>query len=67
MLTTKEQEQILKLAEDLARSRVMAFQRAEMRGDNLDVYLNSFRLNSPVLPAYLKVREQLIDVLKEVG
>jgi len=34
MLTTKEQEQILKLAEDLARSRVMAFQRAEMRGDN---------------------------------
>jgi len=37
MLTTKEQEQILKLAEDLARSRVMAFQRAEMRGDNAGV------------------------------
>jgi len=41
MLTTKEQEQILKLAEDLARSRVMAFQRAEMRQTRLNAPTSS--------------------------
>lgn len=68
MLTIEEQTSILQMAERMAQARVIAAQNAGRWGDSVDEYLSKkSSRDKRTKPAYLRIREDLIDTLKEVG
>jgi hypothetical protein len=68
MLTIEEQTAIVQLAEKMAQARVIAAQSAGRWGDSVDEYLSKHsNRGKRGRPAYLQIREDLIDTLKEVG
>ena len=64
MLTAQEQAEILALAEELAKARVIAVQKAGVRDKTFDEFINKQGRHKP---AYVLIRERLIDTLKEAG